>query len=83
MKISIAVEIFAIAAAVTAMGLVAALGTIQIAQAIPQSSHGTCLKDSNNGQGASGCVGNNGGSITNRHWTRPHCVNNATFLDGC
>jgi hypothetical protein len=62
MKISIAVAIFAIgAAALSAIGIVVtALGTIQIAQAIPQSEHGTCFGDHNSGKGASGCVGTAG-----------------------
>jgi hypothetical protein len=62
MKTSITIAIVAIAAALSATGLVTTLGAIQIAHAAPQEPHGTCGVG-DGGEGAFGCAGNVGGFI--------------------
>ena len=65
------------AAAVSAMGIVTTLDAVQMAHAAPNSGHGTCFGH----KGASGCAGNIGGFINNRHGTR--CINNGPYNVFC
>ena len=47
------------AAAVSAIGIVTTLDTVQVAHAAPQSRHGTCFTN----KGVSSCAGNIGGFV--------------------
>ena len=58
MRVSITIAIL-----VSAIGIMTALGTLQLANGAPQAPHGTCGVGDGSSNGAFGCAGNVGGFI--------------------